>query len=606
MRDTASSLLAWRRWPAAFRVGLGLWLFLALLIQVPQWRLAEYKGFDLLSVAAAPQRSSLPITLVGIDEESFAEIGRQWPWPRSLHGQLVEALSEAGAAVIVFDIVFAEPSEQGQDRYFAEAIARAGNVVLASDMVYQETAYVRQWLRADPLPLLREAGAGAGLAAVPFDADMVVRSMPDAQDALWRQVIARFERARPGLFAAETPPRPGSMIRYLGPDHTYPYVSYYQALRPAEFLPKGFFKDQIVFVGRNVRSSPDAGSAQADMFATPFLPITGWLTPGVEIQATLLEDALRGLSLRPAPAGAVLALLTFALVLAGLGMQRWHPGAAAAVALALILAIAGLDGWLFQFRNVWLPALSAVLAVALMYLSLGGVAYFAERRQRQNIKRTFSLYVAPEVVDEMIAHPERLALGGERREITLLFTDLADFTSLSEKLAPEQVAQLLNSHLTQMTEIIMRYGGTVDKFIGDAIMAFWGAPLADPDHALHACQAARDMQAAMASRRKTAGEGGAVDLHMRIGIHTGEAIVGNMGSTDRFDYTAIGDNVNLASRLEGVNKLYGTGILISEATAQRVAGRLPLRKVDKVKVKGRQQDVEIYTPEEEGELCDKL
>jgi adenylate cyclase len=195
----------------------------------------------------------------------------------------------------------------------------------------------------------------------------------------------------------------------------------------------------------------------------------------------------------------------------------------------------------------------------------------------------------------MSAHPERLVLGGQRRDLTIMFTDIAEFTNLSEQLSPEQVSHLLNTHLSAMTDIIMKYGGTVDKFIGDAIMAFWNAPLDDEEHAMHACQAARDMMGAMQTLREQFVQEGLPVVHMRVGMHSGAAVVGNMGSDKRFDYTAIGDNVNLASRLEGINKLYGTEVILSSSTAGIVGNRIPLQVLDKVRVKGKTRAVEIFT-----------
>jgi adenylate cyclase len=193
-------------------------------------------------------------------------------------------------------------------------------------------------------------------------------------------------------------------------------------------------------------------------------------------------------------------------------------------------------------------------------------------------------------------HPERLKLGGERREVTTMFTDLEGFTTLSERLEAEQVARILNLHFTRATAIVKRHGGTVNRFIGDAIMATWGAPLADAEQALHACRAACEMQADMDAQRAELAAEGLPPIRMRIGIHTCIAVVGNLGSSDRFDYTSIGDGVNLAARLEGVNKLYGTGILLSAETARRLEGRLGVRAVDRVIVKGKSEAVEIFTP----------
>lgn len=574
---------------------LVVWTLLILAGQSSQWQLLEKKGFDLLSRHTAPMQSTLPITIVGIDEPSFAEIGLRWPWPRGLHAELVDRLSEAGAAVIAFDLIMDVASTPDQDSQLADAIKKAGNVVLAADWVFQETTYARQWLRVDPLREFTRAGAASGLATMSLDGDMIIRQLPENRDAFWRVILDRFNQARPELLPPIRLPKT-PMIRYLGPDHTFPYVSYYQALDPEKFLPKDFFRDQIVLVGRDTKASPDAGAAQADTFSTPFTASTRWLTPGVELHASILENVVLGLSLEQAHPAAKYALLSVSILLSSLGMWRWRPVRSALLGMALMAVIVGLDWWLFRYRNIWLPAGAPLAGIVLLYIGQGGMAFLAEQQRKKQIKHAFEHYVPPQVVAEMIAHPEQLKLGGQKREVTMLFTDLKGFTTISEQMDPEEVSRLLNRHLTEMTRIILRHNGTVDKFIGDAIMAFWGAPLDDSQHADHAFQAAMEMQAAMATMRQQLVTEGLPPLYMRIGIHSGSAIVGNMGSDDRFDYSAIGDTVNLASRLEGINKLYGTDILLSEFTVSLLEHDSLLKKVDVVRVKGKLAPVGIYTP----------
>ena len=557
------------------------------------WRRLELKGYDLLMVTSAPGRSTLPITIVGIDEPSFAQIGKQWPWPRRMHGELLEQLNRAGAMVVAFDVLLSEPSNEEDDRLFALAIAKAGNVVLTADLAYQETQHVRQWLRVEPIEAFKAAGAANGLATIPRDADLVLRRVPEGRDVFWREIVRRANLVRPGL-VEEPPSQEGKMIGYVGPDHTFPYVSYYQALRADTELPPDIFRDQIVLVGRNVRSAIETGGNE-DNFATPFTGWTGWLTPGAEVHANALESALSRRSVTPLSWGWNFGLLIFSVVASALLMRRWRPFTSAAAGLTLLAIILVGDWWLFAHYLVWLPALAAMVSVVMVYAGLGGHAFFSEQRQRRETRRAFSMYLAPEVVDQIMAHPEKLKLGGERREITLVFTDLKGFTSISEQLGPEQVAQLLNEHFSRATVIIKQHGGTVNRFIGDAIMAIWGAPLADEKHALNACLAARDMQLDMKKLREEFTQRGLPPIFMRVGVHTGPAIVGNLGAADRFDYTAIGDSVNLAARLEGVNKFFGTEILVSNATVQLLGGALPLRQVDRVIVKGKTEAVDIFT-----------
>jgi adenylate cyclase len=567
----------------------------ALLSLTEAWQQLERRGFDTLTVASAPNRSTLPITIVGIDEPSFAQVGKQWPWPRSLYGKVVDELSRSGALVIVLDILFPEPSTAAEDEALAAAIRRAGNVVLASNMDFQETAHARVWTRIDPIDLFKAAGAINGFARVEPDGDTVMRDVPEGEDVLWRQVIRMANQRNPGMLP-EPGAQSGVMMRYAGPDHTFPYVSFYQALEAGSHLPPDAFKDQIVLVGRDLKGSVDARAGFVDMFASPFTSRTRLLTPGVELHASVLETAILGNGSRPAPIAWVIALLAAVVALSALLLARWRPILGALVVTAIAAAIATFDWFLFTRLNVWLPVLAAILACATLYVAYGGVAFLAERKRKAEFRQAFSLYVTPEVVDHVMAHPERLKLGGERREVTMLFTDLAGFTALSEKMQAEDVAQILNLHFTGATAIVKRNHGTVNRFIGDAVMAMFGAPVEDPEQAAHALRTACEMQEDIAQLREKLRSQGLPEIHMRIGVHSCTAVIGNLGSADRFDYTAIGDGVNLAARLEGVNKLYGTGILVSGETAMLAGGAVKLRPVDRVIVKGKTEPVEILTP----------
>lgn len=569
------------------------------------WYELELKGFDRLSRATAPNASQFPITIVAIDEASFAHVGKQWPWPRELYARLIDQLVKSGALVVALDVTMSEPSNAGpaDDAALAEAIRRAGNVVVASERVYEETAVSRQWLRVDPLPLFVASGARNGYVNVELDPDLVARRIPFAADAFWKRVVERLQALQPGLVNVRAP-RAGAMIRYAGGDHTFPYVSFYQVLDAGKYLPPDAFRDQIVLVGRDIKANVDARAAQADLFATPFTGASGGLMPGVELHANVLETAFRGAAVNPAPPWSSPALVAAVVAACAFVLRRWRPLPGALAVTGVVAALGAIDWALFQRANTWLPVFAAMSAAVAMYIAYGGVAYVVERQRRGEIRRAFSLYVSPEVVDYVMAHPERLGLGGERRQVTLMFTDLAGFTTLSERLDAEQVAKILNMHFTRATAIVKRHRGTVNRFIGDAIMAMWGAPVDDPEQAHHACLAAIEMQRDMEALRAELAERGLPPIHMRIGLHSCEAVIGNLGSSERFEYTAIGDGVNLAARLEGVNKAYRTGILLSADTAARVAGRIALREVDRVIVKGKTEAVAIFTPCDDGEACE--
>ena len=581
-----------------------VWWVIAMMASLtPGWKQVELKLFDRLMVASSPNKSAFPITIIGIDEASFAELGLQWPWPRRLHGELVDQLKAAGAAVIVFDVLFAEPSGRGKDddQRFADAIRRAGNVVLAADRTYRESSSVRQWLRLDPQQVYLDAGAQPGLATVTLDPDGVVRQVPDSGESLWRTVVVRLIRDHPEI-APSLENKPDTYIRYAGPDHTFPYVSYHEVVKPTGSIPADFFKDQVVIVGFDVKASVDAQSAQADLFSTPFLASTRFLTPGAEVHANLIETSLARSAIARAPDALIFALIAIVTAASALAMRRWRPFLSALFGMAIAGVVAAATWAAFVKWNLWLPAGSALAIVPLMYVSLGGESFLREQARRREVTRAFGLYVTPQVVDHLLANPDRLKLGGEKREVTFMFTDLAGFTTFSEALGPAKVVNVLNRHFTEMTEIIFRHHGTVARYMGDAIMAFWGAPLDDERQAFNAVTAAIEMQEGMKKLREEFAAEGLPPVNMRVGIQSGSAILGNLGSARRLEYTAIGDDVNLASRLEGTNKLYGTDIMVGEATARQLKGEIPLRRVDRVIVKGQSHPVEVFTPCKDAEI----
>jgi adenylate cyclase len=352
-------------------------------------------------------------------------------------------------------------------------------------------------------------------------------------------------------------------------------------------------------------SASELQHTQADLFNAPFAALGGErLFPGVELQATLLDNHMAGDALQPLPEGWSAALVLLALALLVPASVRWHPGAVAGLAAGLSGAVLLLSWWLFSQARLWLPPLLPLAAVLAMYGATALVAYATARQRARQVRAMFAQYVPPEVVQRLIAQPELLRLGGEARDVTLLFTDLANFTTLSEQLSAEQTVEVLTGYFNAMTPLIHATGGTVDKFIGDAVMAFWGAPLPDAQHAEHAVRAAIAMQQAMEPLVAALRSRGLPGIHMRIGLHTGRVVVGNVGSEQRFSYTAIGDAVNLAARLEGANKAFGTGILLSGATAAQLPSDIALRPLDDVIVKGKTEPVRVFTPCNDTQVCE--
>jgi adenylate cyclase len=380
------------------------------------------------------------------------------------------------------------------------------------------------------------------------------------------------------------------LINYLGPEGLLPTYSAAKLLNGS--LPEGALKDKIVLVGATAVGI-------YDLRVTPF----SGNFPGVEVQATIMDNLLQGNFIRTPPFSLVIMLLILAglAVLLGLTLPRFSAAWAFIFTLFVIEGYIGINYYLFSRQGLQLELFYPLGLVVLVYLGVTMQRFLAEERERERIRKTFESYVAPTVVQEMLKHPEQLRLGGERREITILFTDIRGFTTMSENLDPEALVNLLHDFLNPMSNIIINQGGTIDKYMGDAIMALFGAPLVQPDHPKLACRAALEMVASLEALNRTWADQGRPPLNVGVGVNTGPVAVGNMGSDRLFDYTAIGDNVNLASRLEGLNKYYGTNILISETTAQSLINGFILRDMDLVQVKGKAQAAHIYELLGEGE-----
>jgi adenylate cyclase len=557
------------------------------------WKLIEARAFDYLSTTGIPSRPVDGPVIVAIDEPSLAEIGRQWPWPRDLHARLVQALREAGARAIGLDIIFAEPSNPALDAALAASLGP--DVVLAGDETFIETPQTVQHIRVEPLPMLTGSGAKAGIASIAFDGDGILRRVPGYKDGFAARLMEAAGRQ------AVVPDY--ALLQSFGPSRTYQTVSYYQALDPAQFLPPGFFQNRVVMVGLSVQNAPTIAEGGADVHATSFTVRTGRLVSGVEIQATIFDNLAAGMHIRRAPV-----VVTFLSIVIGTGLAAWlvrrRTGWKTVVG-GILAVTAMLVGSYFclRFGRVFIPPLAPSLAFALTASAQGAMDFAAERRLRRGITRAFSQYLSPPLVERLARDPSLLRLGGEVRPLTILFCDIRGFTTISETMKddPEGLTRLVNRLLTPLSEVVLANGGTIDKYIGDCIMAFWNAPLDDPDHAIHAVSAALGMLEALdtlntefAREAEVAGKL-PLRLGIGIGINTGECVVGNMGSTSRFDYSALGDSVNLAARLESASKDIGVPLLLGETTANLVSPHFPVFELDRISVKGKTTTVIVST-----------
>ncbi|MBD3306284.1 CHASE2 domain-containing protein [candidate division KSB3 bacterium] len=378
------------------------------------------------------------------------------------------------------------------------------------------------------------------------------------------------------------------MINYYGPRHSFLYYSLADVILGN--VPSYKFADRIVLVGFT-------SNIYQDLHSTPF---QDQIFPGVEIHATTIANILQNDFLtRPQWTTLVEAAIIIILgLLLGVVRHQKSPIWGIWAALLALLGIFAFALTAFLAANIWINVTFPLLFIGLDYLMITSYKYFTEERQKRGLKNAFQHYVSPTVVNEMLKTIDDLKLGGERRQLTALFCDIRGFTGISEQMPPEELVEFLNQYFSEMTQIVLSYEGTLDKYVGDAIMAFYGAPLEQPDHAGKACKTAVDMILRLKQLQVGWEARGLPSINIGIGINTGDMIVGNMGSWERFDYTVMGDHVNLASRLEGLNKHYGTTIVISQFTydacQQQGDGDLTVRELDTVRVKGRDEPVIIY------------
>ncbi len=376
-----------------------------------------------------------------------------------------------------------------------------------------------------------------------------------------------------------------ALLRYYGPERTIPQITAADLLA-GRFAPQAL-RDRVALIGATAKGI-------GDIRVTPH----GAAFPGVEIRATAIENLLNGdFVRRPAwlPAVELAGLVVLGALLAGV-LPRLTLRASAVAITVLASVYLGAALWLYATQLLWVTLVYPLLLMLLLFMSSNIVQYFMAEAQRRHIKSAFQYYVPSAVVDEIARDVQKLRLGGDKRELTVLFSDIRGFTSVSEALVPEELVRLLNVYLTEMTDAVFRHHGSLDKYIGDAIMAVYGAPIAHAEHARLACRTALDMMARLKELRARWQGEGLPSFDIGIGINTGSMIVGNMGSASRFNYTVIGDAVNLGARIEGLNKAYGTHILLSEFTQAQVreefAGQL--REVDRVRVRGRESRVRVY------------
>jgi adenylate cyclase len=620
------------------------------------WRLARTAD-----PSAADQRFALVEIDESTLRSLEPNIGR-WPWPRFVHAKLIDYLRQGGAAQIVYDINFAESDAtrvfevagatvagKDSDEALASAIRTAGNVILLADATFEGDATGRrewpdQGFRLDDAgiterrilfaPVTEFATAavalGHNLAILDPDAPLrhVVpfvrtgnRAMPwlglaaalraagidPAQVRLEGTTLVMGDRRMPleWRYVNSTSGRYGylwGLINFRGPaflpdlkTRPYPAYSFFDLLYSAQQIDAGekpqidpaVFRDRIVFVGMGA-------SGLFDAFETPF---AGGPMPGIQIHASVADDFLSNRFMRPESRAVRIAAVLALAVPIGLVATLLPAWWAAAVFAVVIAAFTVAATRLFA-QGYWLNITQPAFASSVALFGGVGYQYFFEGREKRKMKRLFGQYVSKDVYDQLVANPDLARLGGQRREMTVLFSDIRGFTTVSESGRPEDIVATLNEYFTSMVHIVFTHKGTVDKFVGDMVMALFGAPLDDPDHARHAVDAALKMIRELHRLNEKWSAEGRPSLDIGIGISTGPMIAGNIGSDTIMSYTVIGDAVNLGARLESLNKQYSTRIIISQATREALPDRYAVRPLGDVVVKGKTRPVAIYEVKE--------
>lgn len=551
------------------------------------------------------------IVILAIDNSSIERLG-PLAWPRSVHAKVLQATRQARA--VAFDLTFDSAQGEAEDTAFAAAIQNNGRVILGSKAGFEKDAdgNVIQVMQ-HPLDLLMQEAAGVGFVNTPTDADHVVRrlslvdvntySIPFPSFALATAIAAE------GLSPQDIKMQKGSLVigshkipiddlnqampAFWGPAGTFTTISYADVAEGK--VPPSFFKDKIVLIGSTTQE-------EHDTYPTPFtttnMVLTGAPpTPGVEIHASAINSILTDNWYKPAGTGLnllfliILAFLT-TLVVAGKGPWTGFLG------IIGLLAVACGSTYLAWTQHVWFNLAAPVAVIVFTYVVETATAFVQAEMGRRKTRAMFSRYVSPDVVNELMNNPDEASLGGKKQVVTAMFCDIRGFTAYSENKDPQDVISRLNEYLTVMTEVIFKHGGTLDKYLGDGLMAFFGAPIYYEDHIERAIAAAREIQAEVEKLNQLWEKRGAVPLKVACGINTGPAVVGNVGSPKRMDYTLIGEDVNLASRVEALTKLFETLVLVSERSFDALpegAVKESLYYVGEELVKGFTHPIKVYS-----------
>ena len=553
--------------------------------------------YDAFFCLRGPVSPSNQIVVVAVDEPSFAVFQTQWPWSRDRHARLIDTLFDAGARIVAIDFVFAEPADPAGDQQLERSIkAHPDTLVLAAagdtidDPNYQHQSVIT------PLNQFLSDKTLIGGINLPSDADGFIRraflKYGPIHSFSYEAAHAFFSGKERARLERLLDSNREIWINYAGPPRSIHTISYYQALNPSSHLPKGIFRNKLVFIGLALQASPEIERPATDHFPFPFSRRDGKVISGVEIHATIAANILSGNFIqKPAESWLGVSLIWcigfFAMVFP-------RPGSGLVITGLTLVVTVLLSFFLFLSKGLYFPLVPAILPVAAGALSAPLPHIFYLRREKRHIRNVFSRYVSPTVVACLLENPARLQLGGEMVDATVMYLDIADFTGMASRMAPKELVAILSRYLGRFSDIIFNRDGMVDKYIGDAIMAVWGAPLAQPDHPERACRAALEILDALNDLQREKEIIPGEKVAVRIGINSGDMLAGNVGGKRFLNYTVHGEATNLAVRLEAINKIYQTRILVGGATAKRLGSEFLTRKIECIRLMGQSAPVMIH------------
>jgi adenylate cyclase len=565
-----------------------------------EWGLVDLR-FNIRNLYCS-KKTNDNIVIIDIDEFTLGkgeEIG-QWPFPRSYYASLVKSLTEDGAKVICLDILLSEHDriDINNDLIFAKAMKETKNVILPMEFSnqtlpfnsFKQTGNVIDLNKAVlPVKELRESCSLTGFVDISPESDGIFRKVNlkkyyhDKEVLYFSLAIATYIlNVKPDELNISADNKGRMFINYQGGYKTFTYIPFYEVYKKTyRKTNRNFFKDKYVIIG-------SSASGLGDLKATP----VSNLLPGVEVQATVLNTILnRDYIFQSSFPTDCLLIMTGSIITACL-LSIFSPLWSTFLILSTEVIIILISFTLFMNKNFLLTTVPLCTAILICYITIISYRLITEERQKRKLRHIFQRYVSPQVVNLIVNAPAIPALGGERKKMTILFSDIRNFTPMSEKLKPEEVVHVLNEYFTSMAEIIFQYDGTIDKFIGDCIMAFWGAPIYHRDDALRAVKTALGMKKKLQELQKKWEREGKPPVAVGIGINTGEVVVGNIGSPERMEYTTIGDEVNLASRLQSIAR--EGQIFISNSTYREVYEEIEVKELTPVKVKGKSEPVILY------------